>query len=312
MKSRATSGRPREPVCRAPGAFVPQVLDHLERVGEGHDVGLGVVERDIAGALLAADVADRARHAARARDGGGPAEQVPQLHGEEDRGRSRILGIEAERPWRRQLHLAIEAETPFVAVAVARVQVGVRKGMAVGGMLVGVDEARRQHGLAAAVEHRGVGMGGPHGVECRHRADAAVEADVHGVARPAPFRQQDFGADDQSGNGPRGFRRRRERAEPIVSRSRGVGRGRVRHRARGQQCRQQQPDRRATLPRPRHGMSGGIGHRRYPRQRPAHRVVPVRDISRAGLSPRDTRALSGQCFASLASGNPGVRNRSGA
>ena len=81
------------------------------------------------------------------------------------------------------------------------IQIGVGESVAVGWMLVGVDEAVRQHGLAPVVEHRRVGSAGPHDFDIGHRADAAVEADMHAVVRPVPLRQQDVGSNDQPWNG---------------------------------------------------------------------------------------------------------------
>lgn len=96
---------------------------------------------------------------------------LTEHHDEEDRGGSPVARPEADRRRRRQSQLAVYAETPFVPVGIARVQVRVGKGMAVGRVLVGADKARRQRRFAAAVEHGGVGVSGPQGTN-HARADA--------------------------------------------------------------------------------------------------------------------------------------------
>ena len=83
---RACAGCPREPMRRAAGAFIPQVLDHVEREREGRYVRLRLVERCVAGSLAAIDVADHAGHAARACDRGRAGEQMSKLHRDENRG----------------------------------------------------------------------------------------------------------------------------------------------------------------------------------------------------------------------------------
>ncbi len=107
-------------------------------------------------------------------------------------------------------------------MGIARIQIGVRKGVAVSRVLVGVDEAGRQHCPFATVEHPGFGMGGPHAVERRHRADAAVLVDVHRMARCGALGQQHLGADDQSRTRPVGPCRPREVAVPMDRRP-GIG-----------------------------------------------------------------------------------------
>ena len=214
-----------EAVGGTAAALVLEILDHPKGERERRHEGFGVVEREVARASLPVDVPDHARHAARPCDGGRAADQMPQLHGDEDGGYSRIVRIEVVTRRNRQRRLVIDAETPFVAVNVARIQIRVGKGVTVGRVLMGIDEARRRDGPAAAIENGGIGIGGPQGLEFRHRADAAIEADVHAVVRPVPFRRQDVGAHDQAGNEPFGRRSRREFAV------RGARRYRTRHRA---------------------------------------------------------------------------------
>lgn len=96
---------------------------------------------------------------------------LTEHHDEEDRGGSPVVRPEADRRGRRQSQPAVYAETPFVPVGIARVQVRVGKGMAVGRVLVGADKARRQRRFAAAVEHGGGGVSGPQGTD-HAQADA--------------------------------------------------------------------------------------------------------------------------------------------
>ena len=83
---------------------------------------------------------------------------------------------------------------------VVRVQVGVRKRIAVRGMLVGVNKPRRQDRFAAAIEHGRVRIGLVNDVEFADCANAAVEPDVHRIVGSVPLGQEHVTANDEARN----------------------------------------------------------------------------------------------------------------
>ncbi|MCY3751490.1 MAG: hypothetical protein OXG54_08865 [Gammaproteobacteria bacterium] len=210
-------GLARKPVDGTAGALLPQVFHDLEGEGEDFDVGFVIVEFDITGAAVPVDVADDTGQSAGPGNRGSAAEKVAKLHGQEDRCAAPVAGLIGESLRNRQLLHAIDPQAPFVAVDIAGVEIGVGERVAVSRVLMCVNEPRRQHGGAAAVEHCGTRDCRAYRVELPHCAQAAIEADMYAIVRTASLREQDLRAQDQAGRTPGCTCRRREPARHALS-----------------------------------------------------------------------------------------------